>query len=627
MRRSRSRGARAAGLLLFLLSAPGLAAQERGDSLAADTLAQDTAQVDTVFHTLPRLARGAEPGVHTGVWLWERGDLYAAPAKTLDELLHAIPGVVPLRGGDYGTPRGATAFGLGGGRIRVFLDGFELVPLTGAVPELSRIPLAGLESVRVERGMGSIRIELESFRPADYRAMSLVEAGTGDLDTNFFRGTFVQPQMPVGSLGLSLERLDTRGRGGDENGTVQGGWLRYTLHRGDRAGLRVEYRQGRRETSVDSVFPAEVTRSDWVVRGRAELLDGVVVDAFTGGSSVEAEDDGLTPIEGSRRQHGLQASLDRGPLWARGAFRLFGGPDLPSSSVELEAGAADPRVGGASLRWSRDAWPDEAATLTDASAWTRPVLGLSAFASWSSGVRGARIFPVRAPIPDAPVDGGDGGTGDDGGQEPADTVPEHRFTDGTSFRAGARFRWGPFDLSGAWLSQEVDSLLPLGTFQDRGGLVLPGTERTGWEAVGRVAIPFPDGFSLYGSIQSWDEEARYLPKRVYRGGLHFHKLFLESGNLEIWGNLGVTGHDPMLVPFEAEGEDDGGGGDGESPPLLLESTPFQQSWDAYLQIRVVTVRIFVRYDNFTLRDRNQDFPGRLLPRTRATYGVRWVLWN
>jgi hypothetical protein len=55
--------------------------------------------------------------------------------------------------------------------------------------------------------------------------------------------------------------------------------------------------------------------------------------------------------------------------------------------------------------------------------------------------------------------------------------------------------------------------------------------------------------------------------------------------------------------------------------------PFYQNWYARLQLRIVTVRIFMGWDNFTIRRDLQDFPGRLLPITRAFYGIRWTMWN
>ncbi len=103
----------------------------------------------------------------------------------------------------------------------------------------------------------------------------------------------------------------------------------------------------------------------------------------------------------------------------------------------------------------------------------------------------------------------------------------------------------------------------------------------------------------------------YVPERIYEGRLAFQNIFFESGNLEIWFDVGVRGRDPMQVP-SATG---------------LEPVPFLQSWFGRLQIRVASVRLFLLWDNFTLRQRNQDYPGRILPPTRAMYGVRWTLWN
>jgi hypothetical protein len=57
------------------------------------------------------------------------------------------------------------------------------------------------------------------------------------------------------------------------------------------------------------------------------------------------------------------------------------------------------------------------------------------------------------------------------------------------------------------------------------------------------------------------------------------------------------------------------------------SVPFYQNWFVRLQIRIVTVRAFFMWENFTIRQRNQDFPERILPATRSIYGVRWTLRN
>ncbi|HZD06517.1 MAG TPA: TonB-dependent receptor plug domain-containing protein, partial [Longimicrobiales bacterium] len=320
------------------------------------------------FHELPAFPRGVPGGWERGVWVWEREDLLSTRALTLGELLSLAPGMIPIRGGDYGTPTAVTAFGLGGGRLRVFLDGFEMVPLDGGVPDLAGIDLGGLESVRLERGSSEIRVELESYRFDDPRPMSVVEAGTGDLRTNHLRGTFAHPRALRGSLGLGIERTDTRGPGGRESGSVSGGWLRYTLHRGDDAGLRFEYRTGTAESELET-YPGKVTRKDWALRGRVRLADGVVAEAYTGMSEVAGgEDDGLTPIEGSRRQHGLRLGMQHGDVWVRGAYRWLGGPELPSSSLDIEAGGAARDVGGVAARWSRDVWDGRGTSLSSVTA-------------------------------------------------------------------------------------------------------------------------------------------------------------------------------------------------------------------------------------------------------------------
>ena len=128
-----------------------------------------------------------------------------------------------------------------------------------------------------------------------------------------------------------------------------------------------------------------------------------------------------------------------------------------------------------------------------------------------------------------------------------------------------------------------------------------------------------DGFALTGAVTLWDEPARYLPERSYNAAIVFHDVFLPSGNLEVWGSLGVEGRDPMQVPLP----------DPDQPPESgsVSTVPFYQSWYGFVQVRVLTVRIFVGWDNFTVRRNNQDFPARELPLTRATYGVRWTLFD
>ena len=238
-----------------------------GASLPDSLAAADSLAADSVIHNLPASDPGIPPGWIRGVWEWDAGAIMASGANTLVELLQDVPGMVPIRGGDYGTPLALTAFGAAGGGLRVIRDGFELLPLAGSVPDLSRIGLGGIARVRLERRAGGLVVRLTSHRYTAAAPLSRVEVGTGDLDTNVFRGTFADPRALGGSVALALERADTRGPGGKEVGNRNGSWLRYQLHRGDDGGVAVDFRRMGTETEVDD-YAATVTRTDWAVRGR-----------------------------------------------------------------------------------------------------------------------------------------------------------------------------------------------------------------------------------------------------------------------------------------------------------------------------------------------------------------------
>ena len=52
-----------------------------------------------------------------------------------------------------------------------------------------------------------------------------------------------------------------------------------------------------------------------------------------------------------------------------------------------------------------------------------------------------------------------------------------------------------------------------------------------------------------------------------------------------------------------------------------------ERWFAYMQVRIVTVNIFVRWENMRGKIDNYDFPNRKQPRFRTMYGIRWILKN
>lgn len=596
-------------LLLLLLPGGPLAAQDtilvpdtlvQADTLLLpDSLASDSIPPDTTVYLLPRVPTGvqeADPNIR----VWGREALVRHPALTLRELLAPLPGAVPQRTGDYGTPQGMVFEGMAGGRLRVFIDGLEQLPIDGSVVDLAQVSLAGIASVRMSRAGGEVRIDLTSVQAEDPRPESVLEVGTGDLSTNIFRGSFSHPDAFGGGLGLAFERLDTRGRGDDQDGFVQSLWLRYHRPLGDRLVVAGEVRRRTAATILDSLAPPRTNRTDLDLRLRARLAEGVVAEAFAARTTLALGTDSAARAEIRVRQFGARAGVDRGPFSLHAASRFIDGAAGNDPFLRTDVDAVfSGGWGGVAGRVGLDSGDDNGGTVTGVSAWTGSFLGLSLYGSLDQGQRGwnPSLEQALGRVPDSLG------------------APLPLGSDRTAIRIGARFDTGPLTLDAAWLRTEMDSVLPLGNAVDRGVSAYPGDEATGFEVSGRLGLII-GGLALQGSLQQWDSEGFYRPERIYRGGLTFNRVFYPTGNLEFNAGVLVEGRDGMPLPIE----DPGAFG---SPARV----PFYQSWNAHLLIRVVTVRLFVRWENLFLRENNQDLPGLLLPTTRVVYGVRWTLFN
>ena len=626
MRRIRVRSFQAEALtaLAVVVSAIPLGAQEPpdtvlvGDSIAktllgvidssrvADTLiVEDSVSSDTIFYNLPRPTTSEPASFATGVWEWDRADIMADGANNLAELFHALPGVIALLGGDYGTPSSVTGFGLGGGGYRILRDGLEVYAAEGSVPNLQLIGLAGISRVRLDRSMGQMLIEMWSHEYEDGRPFSIIEAGTGDLDTNLFRGTYADPVALGGSVAVGLERMDTRGRGGEgtEAGNRTGSWARYQVHVGDRFGVALDYRGFSTQTKVPEYTPV-TKRSDFSARAAYQPVEGLTLSAFAGRSTygIDAAADSLLILDGSRSQFGGSLGVERGMFWLRSSYRSFEG-SLPSGRIEARSGLSHHRWGGLSGSWSSSKWNDLEVSSFGARAWLKPTTFTTMFASYEDGSYGSRVSALSGGIPSLNQNGPV--------KEATASIAAR-----TGGRAGVVIGLGGAALGGAALYGSADRALPLGLELDDGAIAEAGLERNGYEGI--VVLPiFLRGLNLEGSYQFWDEEAPYQPRQIYRGSFQFHRVFLESGNLELWASLGVRGHDPMLTFVK----------DSEIGEGSLARVPFYQSWYMQAQVRIVTVRLWFGMDNMTLRRNLQMYPDRLLPYGRSFFALRWDLWN
>lgn len=613
------------------------------DSLPPDSLPSDSTAVDSLPPppVLPVLLDPAPAGAVPGGWEWDRRALLAARGQTLRGLLSGVPGLLAVRNGDFGSPSAAFPVGYSGGGLRVFYDGVEHLPLEGSVPDLSRVALSGLERVRVVRRAGGLEVHLHRFVHADARARSLIEAGTGDQNTNVLRGVFSMPRALGGKASLAVERLDTQGR--EDPGAVTGGWFRYSLHRGDQGGVRFEYRRMASQRTDTAFAPSLATRSDWTVQGAWSLGDGLLLaEGWATGGSISAGDTTAFPFAAEgRRQYGAGLTVRRGGVWGRATGRFNSGAGVADRELSAEASALSARWGGVNGRLWHETWHGSSGSGYDLRARATPVsiwgLSLDLFAERGAG---RRSVPYLLPLPVEP----DSAAPPSGAVASADSLtppaPSSRFTDRTQTRYGLRLAWRGLEAEGARVSVEADSVWPTGLPFDRGGIVLPQAPRTGWEFGGRVPL-WPRGLSLRGTVQLWtappdSSSALYFPDHLYDGSLSFHRVFRSSGNFELWVDLGAQGRSAMTVPRPtrpppadaAAPSSASAAAAGEDEPEFVPSlVPFYQDWYFRLQMRILSLNVFLTIENLTLREHNQDVPGRLLPGTRSLYGVRWTMWN
>jgi len=275
--------------------------------------------------------------------------------------------------------------------------------------------------------------------------------------------------------------------------------------------------------------------------------------------------------------------------------RLRDASGLAATSLDLDGGV---RLGGLlnlEAGIEREDWGPESATAQQGRLTVGPLLGFTAFSERDTGRRGIPFVGISDSLPES--------------------LP--RFDRRSSTRVGAEYRLGDLALGGAALWLDVDSLRPLRFGPDESGVITAGGRRRGMEGYARVPL-LATGLRIEGALQQWRDDAvwPYLPRQVWSGSLVYHDVFLPSGNLEILASIGLRSRSELPLPLPDPGD----------PDVLTFAPPFE-SWSFYLQIRVVTVRLFVVWENLRNLPEQADFSGRFLPGQHALYGVKWLMWN
>lgn len=630
----------AGALLAGILAASPGAAQVRPDTIPRDTarvvippgaMGGDTLPIASPPDSTARDSIGPAPnfpvwprgggGSWSGTGTWSREELLYYHQYTLLDLLERVPALMVTRTGGLGQPAGVAAFATGGGRVRVFVDGYEVVPLGSSSPDLQAIALADLEMLRVERGLAETRIYLTSFRLEDDRPYALLEAATGDFSSRILRALFARTLGERTVVQVVYDVVDTNGfaRRQPYSATTTGARLSHLFAPG--RGVMVEYRrlmQDRGDANDRAPFDAEsADRSDLVLRGTWERA-ALRLDVVAGHSTRERGGADTAAYEGEGTQAGLTATY-RLPFGSvAGTARTVRGDDdgFGRTSMELSARAEItplPRVAAMGEVRSRTVGGEGGLELEGAVRFT-PVAGLNLFGEIAAGSRGIPLVVdsgvVRRTF-----------AGLDTARPLTDTVflDVVRATTSTlnGVRAGAEWSRGTALLGAALVRSDADRVVPFGVAFDLGAPALEVGAMTGVEGYASVPV-FRDWLRVDGwylhALQTGDRP--YLATSQGRAGVEFHNVYFD-GNLEPTARLEVLARGPARTLARTQ----------QGRLAYMGTTDTYALFNFSLQVRILDVRLFFLAENVGDRRQPFDVTGLNLPGTRLIYGFRWFLRN
>lgn len=584
-------------------------AQVRADSIRADSvrraglaaieaqkLRADSIKAPTAAAEMPVLTDIGE------TYRWSRDELFATGALTLGDLLEGIPGLIVFRTGWIGSPEQGAFLG-DFGRLRIFLDGIELDPLdprNGGTNDLSFIQLWHLEEVRVERGAAEARVHLRSWRVRSLTPETRVDIGTGDLETNGYRGFFGRRFKHGEALQLGAYQYSTRDDrsiGDADQLSLFGrvGWAtgKFSF---DAAFLRT-----RRERSPQ-------LRHEEIDRDDLPSIDATFGDAYARIAFTDTSNGLWVHVTGASRTHQQSAQL---------ADEDETTP--PADSVDTDSTRYDvttPQVIGA-IGWSGEGFSLSATARyrrinrvnslspTLRAAYDTRFMSASLFAEehreleWRRYEAALRITPLRR----VAVSGAAGRTTaiDQGDMLPA-----------TDYRAEVALRLG----RAMWVS--VGSLR-----RDEGELIAPVIFDTGFRAItdadakadfATIRGKFWKDVGLDVSAFRWQTEGTYRPRYTTRSKLYINTSWpsrFPSGNLNI---LAAVTHEYRTRAFFPADED-----------LELVSSQYR-TLGFLLEIRLLQATLSYQFRN-VLNEQYVQVPGFTAVRAVQFYGVRWNFFN
>ncbi len=569
----------------------------------------------------------APPAWSASRWTWTRADLAMIPGLTLLDLIGRLPGFVTFGAGDFGRPVGLTAAGMGGGRLRVTIDGYELDPYDAAAYPLETIPLVDLAEVTVERTLSEIRVEIRSFRLESQEPYSEVQLGTGPFQNRLLRALFSRGfgTRTVGTGAFDLAQ--TGGIGLAEPYATRNINFRLARMPSERSGLGIEFRNTTTDRSGDA-FPLETTRTDLVLRGRRLLGDRFVVEGIFGRTNVEGarsyldpdvDPDGEivafdAPVRSDFQAVGRGAYTSERLSVTGGVRSRFGNVDgLPTAPVEADVGIvfrpfSRMRVEAAATAESGDAASARAVRLIAA---LNPHPVFTVFGSVDTGttLRTLRFLPDATPsVPPDP-------------EQPVvvDTtylVFSPAVANVGGYRAGVEIAGRLGSAGAAVFNAEETAASGFGLPWDiRVAPFTAGAYRAIETYFDVPLIPGVPAIRLDGwytrSIGRADR--RYAPADMGRFGLRIHDQFI-GGQLEPYLRLELVRQAPVVVPLDVAPDPD-------------TTLPVVQTMNLEFRLRILDVQAFMIWNNLLLADLSLPLPGAPVPRSRLVYGASWRFRN
>lgn len=557
------------------------------DSAARDSTARDNAVApDTIKAAIAqaRLPVLADPG---GSHHWTRATMFETGALTVQELLDRVPGLTGLRSNWIAQPILGAYLG-SPGRVRVFLDGFEieqLDPRSGGVVDLSQLSIWSLDDLVVERTASEVRIHMRSWRVDRTTPFTRTDIYTGDQNTNLYRGLFGRRYRHGEVFQLAGQQFSTtpgRAAGSSDQlgimarlGIARVSWTAdlvlnsLSRHRGASFPLTLD----------DTVDVVESTRRDAYLRfGWQDTARGLWAQGMAGTSTLELQGVSGSAADSttarSRAQYVATGGYARGALSATFTQRYLVGFARHVAQPGARFGW-DSRLVSASI--SAEGRGLDSTRRTDASVVVRPV----SFAYL--GVGYARERPAVDSMVGSP----------------------------TFARLEAGVRLKDVWVSGGVMGRDEIDLAGAPDARAATPTVFDSADAGAFAAVrGRVW----KAVHVNAHLTRWsDTLSAYRPQyqthtEVYVSTAALHRF--PTGNFHFRASVVHEYRSAILWPTDTGGI----------------RVPGYRTISTMLQFKIVNAEAFWTYRN-AFSHRYYEIPGYRLPRITSVYGVRWEFWN